>query len=268
MGLVLTKDLYSKEAPYKVIETTAGKVSNASRNTIKGIEIEEGVTTIGGDMFSDCHSLVSVKLPSTLNTLSIDAFKFCTSLKEIVIPEGVDNISFSAFNDCTSLLELSVPESVRNIEYDSFENTPWYAHLSTPSIVGDHLLMTCETETTDGRKTAVIPDDALKVSSVLGISLESDEVFNFKFRGCYFTYHTYYYRGHLGRRYMTHFINETLRIAVSKNYGDEAVDLTQDERFDIAYTVWEQTGQHKALDDLNAYGREFFLHTVENYSER
>ena len=119
------------------------------------------------------------------------------------------------------------------------------------------------------QKTALIPDDVWKISFALGVSLHSDEVFYFKFRGCILKYDTiYYYRNYRSHRVVANNINGALTIVKTKKYDDEDVDFSQEERFDLAYTVWEQTSQREALDYLNAHGREFFLYTVENYSER
>ena len=236
--------------------------------SLKSVKLPGSIKRVAFRVFGGCTSLYRAELCSGIEKIDPEAFFGCTSLSELLLPDGVYDINISAFCGCTSLLELSIPKSVECIGSSAFKNTPWYDHLSKPAIVGDHLLMTCEIEAIDGRKTAVIPDDVREITFDLGISLENDEVFDFKFRGCRFTYHTYYYRGDYGYWYLTHFINETIRAAASKSYGDEAVDLTQEERFDIAYTVWEQTGQREARDYLNAHGREFFLHAVDNLSER
>ena len=54
--------------------------------------INEGVTTLGGESFSECASLTKVSLPSTLKAIDGYAFYGCTSLETIEIPYGVTDI--------------------------------------------------------------------------------------------------------------------------------------------------------------------------------
>lgn len=264
------------------------KYAFASCTSLLGIELPDSLKELDDRAFKDCTSLCSVKLPGSIGEVKCetfsgctslhraelgkgiqgiysDAFFGCTSLSEVLLPDGLFIICKSAFHGCTSLLKLSIPKSVQILGVNAFKNTPWYDHLSKPSIVGKNLLMTCEVENIDGNKNAVIPDDVRKITEDLGIRLENDDVYSFIFCGCRFTYQAYYYRSYDRYRYLRQFINDTISIAVFGNYDDETVDLTREERFDIAHTVWEQTGQREARDYLNAHGREFFLYAVSEF---
>ena len=74
--------------------------------------IEEGVTSIGDDLFGTCKDLVNVSLPSTLTSIGTRAFQDCTSLSEITLPSGLTSLGEDAFSRCTSLENLNIPSGV------------------------------------------------------------------------------------------------------------------------------------------------------------
>lgn len=77
------------------------------KNTdIKSIIIENGVTSIGVNMFS-CINLTSVIIPDSVTSIYNGAFSGCSSLKSITIPDSVSLID-SAFGNCTSLTDITV----------------------------------------------------------------------------------------------------------------------------------------------------------------
>lgn len=92
--------------------TTIG--SSAFYNTLlTSIIIPDSVTSMGGDVFSGCKNLKSVKLGSGLTT--VGSFYRCIGLESIVIPEGVTTIKEGAFNGCTKLASVTIPASVTTI---------------------------------------------------------------------------------------------------------------------------------------------------------
>ena len=91
-----------------------------SRDSIKAVVIENGVTTIGEYAFSDCSSLSSITIPEGVTTIGDRAFYGCTGLSSITLPEGVTTIGDSAFWSCDSLTSINIPESVTAIGEDAF----------------------------------------------------------------------------------------------------------------------------------------------------
>lgn len=78
--------------------------SSQHSDDIKTVQIEQGVTSIGGGAFFDCSSLTSVNIPKSVTSIGKQAFYYCTSLTFISIPESVVNIGSYAFSG-TALFE-------------------------------------------------------------------------------------------------------------------------------------------------------------------
>lgn len=73
------------------------------RHAIKIVRIEEGVTHIGDESFSDCQNITEVSLPESLTSIGGYAFANTTKMHSIVIPASVTEIEDGAFNNCTNL---------------------------------------------------------------------------------------------------------------------------------------------------------------------
>ncbi|MCD8069187.1 MAG: leucine-rich repeat protein [Lachnospiraceae bacterium] len=90
------------------------------RSSITTINISEGVTSIGSDVFREFTALTSVTTPSTIETIGFAAFADCTSLKEVTIKSGY--VGESAFIRCTSLTKVTVGNGVTGFGISAFEN--------------------------------------------------------------------------------------------------------------------------------------------------
>ena len=85
------------------------------RTKVLGIEISNGVTSIGKYAFAQCSNLKNVSLPESLIKIEFDAFNNCTSLDSITIPPNVTKIENSAFSSCKSLVTATIPDGVTTI---------------------------------------------------------------------------------------------------------------------------------------------------------
>ncbi|MBQ4528048.1 MAG: leucine-rich repeat protein [Clostridia bacterium] len=93
-------------------------------STVTTIIIEEGITALPDNMFSNYIDIEKVVLPSTLKTIggyddtfnspgySIGCFRGCAKLKEINFPDGLQTIADNAFENCFALKEVILPDSV------------------------------------------------------------------------------------------------------------------------------------------------------------
>lgn len=91
-----------------------------SRDKVKAVVIENGVTTIGNYSFYRYENMTSVTIPVSVTTIGNFAFRYCGSLTSVVIPESVTNIGEGAFSDCDSLTSVTIPKSVIAIGYYAF----------------------------------------------------------------------------------------------------------------------------------------------------
>ena len=91
---------------------------------VRGLIVEEGVTTIGDGAFYGLGNLREVSLPSTLEIIGNNAFENCRNISEsIVIPENVRSIGHYAFHNCKKLSgTLVLPESLEFIGAGAFQN--------------------------------------------------------------------------------------------------------------------------------------------------
>ena len=94
---------------------------NKSRDLIKKIVVEEGVTSLGALIFNKCTVAESVSLPSTLTKMSdtivakYGSFRECTALKSITMPANLESIGQYCFLDCTSLTTVILNDKLTSI---------------------------------------------------------------------------------------------------------------------------------------------------------
>ena len=90
------------------------------QNSVRFVEIGNGVTSIGSHAFSSCYSLTNVVIPEGVTSIGSSSFYNCYSLTNVVIPDGVTAIGCSAFSSCYSLTNVVIPEGVTSIGSGAF----------------------------------------------------------------------------------------------------------------------------------------------------
>ena len=123
------------------------------KKSIKKVVIEEGITNICENAFSDCPLLTEIQfansikeiekdafynsfnvdnanipplvIPGNVEVIGEDAFKCCTGLTQVIMEEGVKDIQIGAFYGCSNLETIDFPKSISTIEYDVFTATKW-----------------------------------------------------------------------------------------------------------------------------------------------
>ena len=90
--------------------------------SIKSVEIAEGVTSIGEFAFSRCTGLESVTIPERVSSIGIGAFDQCTSLSTVTFAaeSQLETIGSVAFSDCLKLGSVEIPASVTRIQDSAF----------------------------------------------------------------------------------------------------------------------------------------------------
>ena len=71
------------------------------REIIEKVIIEDGITSIGENVFWECKSLNSVTIPNSVTSIGKKAFYNCISLTSIIIGDKVTDIGDEAFSDCS-----------------------------------------------------------------------------------------------------------------------------------------------------------------------
>ena len=65
-------------------------------------------------MFSNCVSLIDVKLPDNLTGIDYNCFSDCTNLTIIDLPSTINNIEDKVFMGCTNLKQINIPSLTDN----------------------------------------------------------------------------------------------------------------------------------------------------------
>jgi hypothetical protein len=116
------------------------------RANITTVNIQDGVTTIGGYAFEGCWSLSSITIPDSVITIGMGAFDHCHSLTSITIPDSVTTIGECAFEDCVSLTSIAIPNSVTTIGDIAFAHCYSLTSITIPNSVttiGDAAFSDC-----------------------------------------------------------------------------------------------------------------------------
>ena len=85
------------------------------------ITVPEKVTSIGKYAFTECNSLVSVRLMCRGAKIANSAFSCCGSLATVEVGEGVSEIDEYAFFNCKSLSSVILPISLTSIGKCAFQ---------------------------------------------------------------------------------------------------------------------------------------------------
>ncbi len=137
-------------------------------DSIKEVDIAEGITDICEYAFEGCIFLETVKIPSTVSKIGGGAFQSCRALKEVSVPEGVTELDGSVFYGCVSLSKVSLPSSLKEIANNALSDCYSLEHISIPdnvSVIGEAFM------------------DCKKLKSIV-IPSKVKEIYDSCFRGC------------------------------------------------------------------------------------
>ena len=154
---------------------------------IKGLEIQNGVTSIGKNAFKGCDQMLSANISNTVREIGDYAFSDCSALKLLDISVGTEKIGKYAFNNCTNLESIKLPGgrtlaggTLTRIEEGTFAGCEALTELRLPDCVteiGSGAFSGCKAlssmELPDGVKS--IPDEAFSgCSSLKKVSFADD----------------------------------------------------------------------------------------------
>ena len=98
------------------IVTTGAPWHDSHSASVKKLVVEDGITSIGNDAFSDCESLASAELAEGITSIGDGAFTGCYDLEKINIPNSVTSIGYGAFESCWTLPSLELPSGLSKLE--------------------------------------------------------------------------------------------------------------------------------------------------------
>ena len=80
--------------------------------SIKKIQFEEGVTSVGDSFFREAPNLKTIVFSDSIESIGIFAFLRCNLLESVHLPNGLKRLKQECFNHCDSLEEFVIPGSV------------------------------------------------------------------------------------------------------------------------------------------------------------
>ena len=101
----------------------------------KSVIIEEGITFISEQSFSQCKNLESVRIPESVLRIGKDAFRGCTKLQRIDIPSSVRSIDSGAFCECSNLSEVNIMPGTKIIGENAFSDCKNLQQINIPESV-------------------------------------------------------------------------------------------------------------------------------------
>lgn len=95
------------------VTTTSSFASQIKSNTYSDgigiIELNDGVTEIGGEAFKNSN-ISSVEIPNCITSIGNKAFYYCVHLAEVKLPDTITNIGQDAFNACI-FSSIDIPDN-------------------------------------------------------------------------------------------------------------------------------------------------------------
>ncbi len=100
----------------EIYKATAEKPVNKATKIV----IENGVTSIGNNVFRTLNNVTSVTIPNTVTSIGQSAFEGCSALTTVNIPSSVKTIGNYAFKN-TKYASVTIPSTVTSIGKNAFD---------------------------------------------------------------------------------------------------------------------------------------------------
>lgn len=132
--VTIPQTIMSDGYTYSVVAIDKNAFINCSH--ITGIDIPEGVTTIGAAAFHGCKSLSALHFPASLTDIGASSFGECYKLSNVTFAAGsmLSTIGLNAFDACRLITSITLPTSVINID-GAFSNCSGLTSIVVPPSV-------------------------------------------------------------------------------------------------------------------------------------
>lgn len=119
-SIVIPDELFYNSVTYKV----TGIANDAFAETqIIGIELPEGITTLGNRCFQRCGSLYYVKIKGDVTSLGEACFESCGALTSLdFLPQTVTSLGPLCFSGCDLLTTIKLPNNITTLGNYCFQN--------------------------------------------------------------------------------------------------------------------------------------------------
>lgn len=111
-----------------------GRGAFSGMDSLKKVELPDGLTEIPDFCFGCDESLVSLNIPSTVVAIGEGAF-FCCGLTEMTIPDKVETFGNFIFSTCKNLERVNLPKSLKDLPERTFSFCESLCELEIPSKV-------------------------------------------------------------------------------------------------------------------------------------
>ncbi|MGI8256616.1 leucine-rich repeat protein [Blautia difficilis] len=128
---------------------------------IKNIIVEDGITSLGNEIFYYFYNVNAIKLPTSLRRIGSNAFEGCKALENLIIPEGVTELGENSCRACLNLKSISLPSTLKKITCFSIDD-----NLPVESIElaeGIEIIGRESFWNMNKLKTIIIPDSVTKI---------------------------------------------------------------------------------------------------------
>ena len=132
-----TGDMYSYSSGIQGSSSSA-RITDAPwgsyGSSIKSVQIEYGVTSIGTHAFTGC-GFTEITIPSSVSSIGEWAFAYCRALSDITIPYSITEIRQYTFSECVALGTVTIPDGIATIEDCAFSGCSNLSCVSIPDSV-------------------------------------------------------------------------------------------------------------------------------------